>query len=86
MAGVKESKELLESLLKAVDLVDKILEDGKVDWRDVRAMIDLAMKMKPGLQGSQHIKDELSSASPEEVQEVADLGVQLAMKLIEKLS
>jgi hypothetical protein len=86
MSGVKESKELLESLLKCVDLVDKILDDGKVDWRDVRAMIDLAIKMKPGLQGSQHIKDELSSASPEEVQEVADLGVQLAMKLIEKLS
>lgn len=86
MAGVKESKELLESLLKAVDLADKILEDGKVDWRDIRAIIDLAMKMKPGLQGSQHIKDELLSASPEEVQEVADLGVQLAMKLIEKLS
>lgn len=86
MSGVKESKELLESLLSSMDVLGKILADGKLDWKDVRAVLELVAKMKPGLQGSQHIKDELSAASPEEIQELAELGVQLAMKLIEKLS
>jgi G3E family GTPase len=85
MSGVKESKELLESLIKAMDIADKVLEDGKVTLVDVRHVPALISALKPGLEGVAKIKDELAQADDEDLKELAGLGLELAMKLMQKL-
>jgi hypothetical protein len=85
MSGVKESRELLESLIKSMDVVDKVLEDGKVTLIDVRHVPALISALKPGLEGVAKVKDELAQADDEALKELAGLGLELAMKLMEKL-
>jgi hypothetical protein len=86
MSGVKESRELLESLIKSMDVVDKVLEDGKVTLIDVRHVPALISALKPGLEGVSQVKDELAAADDQELKELAGLGLELALKLMEKLS
>jgi hypothetical protein len=86
MSGVKESKELLESLNKAVDVMEKVLSDGEVNLLDIKHVLPLIAALKPGLQGAGEIKAELASASADELKELADAGLELALKLVEKLS
>lgn len=85
MTDIKESRELLESLLKAMDVADKVLEDGKVTLIDVRHVPALISALKPGLEGIGKVKDELAKADDEALKELAGLGLELAMKLMEKL-
>lgn len=86
MTDIKESKELLQSLLKALDVMDKVLEDGKVTLIDVRHVPALISALKPGLEGVGKVKDEVAGADDEALKELADLGIDLAMKLIEKIA
>lgn len=85
MTDIKESKELLEALAKAIDVADKVLEDGKVTLIDVRHIPALLAALKPGLEGVSKVRDELAQADDEALKELAGLGLELAMKLMEKL-
>ena len=86
MSDVKESKELLQSLIDAVDVMEKVLEDHQVSLLDLRYVPELIKDLKPGLDGISKVKDEMAGADAEALKEVSALGIELALKLLDKLS
>jgi len=86
MADIKESKELLISLIEAVDDFSKIMADGKVSLLDLRYVPKLISDLKPGFSGLDKLREEAADYDAEELKELANLGMELAMKLMSKIS
>lgn len=87
--AAKESLELLTSLSLATDtLADKVLADGEVTLLDARYLPELISELRPGLEGLQKIKEEVSTYTPDELQAVitalVDLGLKIATKVTPK--
>jgi hypothetical protein len=67
--GVKESLEALEALKLLAIEASKVLEDGKVNIKDLPVLFDLMRKMnviKAGTEGADQIMKEVKDLSQEE--------------------
>ena len=84
--GIKESKELLQSVIDAIDVIEKVMEDGKLTAIDFRYAPQFVAAIKPGLDGISKVQIEAADYDLDELKELSALGVELALKLISKLS
>jgi len=80
----KESMELLKALNDAMDTIEKIVEDGQVTLLDLRYMPELVRELKPGIDGVSKIQSELEDATPDELRELSEMAIVLALKLLQK--
>jgi hypothetical protein len=86
MSDVSDIVALLKSLTDAIDVVEKIMADGKVSVGDLRYFPALLGALKPGFDGMKKIPDEFKDMEKESLQEVAQASVDLVLKIIEKFA
>jgi len=82
---IEQLAELLDSGIAAIDVIDKIMEDGKVTVLDVVQVPALVKALRPGLKDVDkiHLID-LENASSEELQMLSGKAILLVKKLIDK--
>lgn len=86
MSDVSAIKEILAAVSEMVDVIEKVTADGKVTLLDLRHVPELMASLKPLLEKSAEAKDEVAHLDADGAKEIADLGIDLAMKLLAKLS
>lgn len=67
---IKNTTEVIDAIDATVDMVKKVLEDGKVDIKDLPVLMDLVKAIpvyKVAVEGAKDIKDELKDLSQDEI-------------------
>lgn len=70
--GVKETKDVVVLIAKSVMAGRAIAADKKVDWNDLSHFMSVAPSLIGALDGIQHVPNEVSNLSMEEVEEILD--------------
>lgn len=82
----EDLKGLMESLNKVIDVVEKIMDDGKVDLFDIRYMPELVREISPNLRKYESVSFDFSSLSELQMRELCEVGVSIAVKLSSKFT
>lgn len=82
----EDLKGLMESLNKVIDVVEKIMDDGKVDLFDIRYMPELVREISPNLRKYESVSFDFSSLTELQMRELCEVGVSIAVKLSSKFT
>lgn len=83
---IKNTTEVIDAIDVTIDMVKKIIEDGKVDSKDIPVLLDLVKAIptyKAAVEDAKDIKDELADLSAEEINILA-LRMQAIVKKFSK--
>lgn len=83
---IKNTTEVIDAIDVTIDMVKKIIEDGKVDSKDIPVLLDLVKAIptyKAAVEEAKDIKDELADLSAEEINILA-LRMQAIVKKFSK--
>jgi hypothetical protein len=78
---IKESKEVIQSLLKLAETLEAVMADGKVSITDIPKIVPLFVSLKSALEGAKLVPSELKDLTEDETKELMDLSVQAVLKL-----
>ena len=84
--NIKETMELIASLKGLIEVVAKVMEDGKVGITDIRYVPSAVANLRAGLVGIKNIPVEVKDLSNEELQEIVTALVDLGMSAYEKFA
>jgi len=79
--GMKEFLEVVHALDVAVDTYVKVMEDGKIDFNDVKDLPELLVAARAAVQGFKDVVVEVKDATPEEMAAALVAVVALAKKV-----
>lgn len=80
--GLKELMECINALDVAVDTYVKVMEDGKIDFGDVKDLPQLLVAARQAIQGIQGVVLEVKNASPEDTA----LALVAVVNLVKKIA
>jgi len=70
MSGFKETKDLIDFLLAAVECWSKVYDDGSVDMTDIPDFWEIFMKIGPLIENSEMIPQEVKDLDAAELKEL----------------
>lgn len=82
MSEVKETLEVLQACHVAFDTYKKVMEDDKVDIKDIMHLPELLAALRTAVDGSKKLPTELKEASPEELGECLKSAIELVKKVL----
>jgi hypothetical protein len=72
MAGIQDTKEVLNFIFTLSDAVNKSLEDDEFSWSDARYFLEPLRALKPALNEIQNVIPEIMDLDEWELQELVD--------------
>lgn len=86
MSGVTGIMESLDSVEGIVDLIEKIMADGKITLLDAKYLPKLFLELKTGFDDFGELKEEIEDLDKEELQEVLSRIIDIVLKVAGKFT
>lgn len=79
--GIKESLEVLDGVLALVTFIERSLDDGKIDLRDLVKLLPVVGKIKDAFVGGQLVVGEIADADAAEWQALAGKAIEVIQRV-----